>query len=656
MTRSDFLRRRIRFWLSLFILGLVLSGVTAIPLAWELDVLARWVGPGDSGLAHWIGRVQGGLHETYARYPFVAYGTDWLAFGHLMIAVAFVGPLRDPVRNRWVITFGLIACVLVVPWALVFGPLRGIPFFWRLIDCSFGVFGIVPLWLCRRDIDELERRGGDPMKPLLLALATGLLFAFSLPPYDQEWLGWFAFAPLLLAAQGRRPLEAVGLGLIAGAVCGAAQAGWHHDTTRLFWAYIPFLWLAFLLGFVALAAAKVPAAWNPTRRVLFLACAGIAGEWLTSFLPLPLNIALCQYGNLPLIQIASVTGIWGVSFLLWWANAALAEFVPRNSPLAPTTGGTGEEEPIPSYSPIIGDGGAVWKAAPLAIGAALALLSLGYGGLRLAHTPAATPRLRVAAIQDLTREEMGDLAPAAGETDRALLTGQAAARGAKFIVWSEESLGGEFAPDNAKDETRLLARRLGTALVVGYSDSTRPKPFNCAAYLASDGAVLSPVHHKIHLYLSERETNQPGHSATVVATPQGRVGLEICFDSCYTNTTRQEAGQGAQIIALPNYDPPSPRGVLHRLHGAMLPFRAVENAVPFVRADSNGLSQIVDAEGRFIGQSPLFRPDVLVGDVALGDGRGTFFTRFGDWLAYVCLVVVAASILICLCPQRKPNM
>jgi len=156
MTRANLLRRRIRWWLSLFLLGLVASGVTAIPLAWELNILARMIGPGDSGLAGWIGRVQGGLHDTYARYPFVAYGTDWLAFGHLMIAVAFVGPLRDPVRNRWVITFGMIACVCVVPWALVFGLLRGIPFFWRLIDCSFGVVGIVPLWLCRRDIDELE--------------------------------------------------------------------------------------------------------------------------------------------------------------------------------------------------------------------------------------------------------------------------------------------------------------------------------------------------------------------------------------------------------------------------------------------------------------------------------------------------------------------
>lgn len=157
MTRADLLRRRIRVWLVLFLVGLVLSGVTAIPLAWELGIAVRVVGTGDNSLAHWIGHVRDGLRDTDARYPFLAYGTDWLAFGHLMIALAFVGPLRDPVRNRWVISFGMIACVLVVPWALTFGPLRGIPFFWRLIDCSFGVVGIVPLWICRRDIDELER-------------------------------------------------------------------------------------------------------------------------------------------------------------------------------------------------------------------------------------------------------------------------------------------------------------------------------------------------------------------------------------------------------------------------------------------------------------------------------------------------------------------
>ncbi len=447
------------------------------------------------------------------------------------------------------------------------------------------------------------------MKPFLLALLTGLLFAFSLPPWNWEWLGWVAFAPLLLAAPGRRPLEAVGLGIIAGAACGAVQAGWSADTTRLFWAYIPFFWLTFLFGLVAVAAAWVPTQWTPTARVGFLAAVGITGEWLTSFLPLPLNIGLSQYKFLPLIQISSLTGIWGVSFLLWWVNAALAEGVRRR------------------------------KLLPLGIGAGLTVLAVGFGCWALAQTPPGSP-LTVAAVQDINREETGNLAPAGVEADRTAMTKDAAARGAKLIVWSEESLGGEFEPGSPKDETRTLARTLNTALVVGYSDDTKPKPYNCAAYLAPNGAVLSPVHHKIHLYLSERETNKAGHAATVVDTPQGRLGLEICFDSCYTGTTREEARLGARLIALPNYDPPTPGGVLHRLHGTMLPFRAVENHLPFVRADSNGLSQIIDARGRVAGQAPLFVPDVLVGTVNLGDGRGTFFTRFGDWLAYVCLLIV----------------
>src|SRR6185369_17425051 len=95
------------------------------------------------------------LHETDVKYPFMSYGTDWLAFGHFVIAIAFVGALRDPVRNVWLFTFGMIACVLVVPYAFVFGGLRGIPIPWRLIDCSFGVFGFVPLWICKRSAAEL---------------------------------------------------------------------------------------------------------------------------------------------------------------------------------------------------------------------------------------------------------------------------------------------------------------------------------------------------------------------------------------------------------------------------------------------------------------------------------------------------------------------
>src|SRR5437762_538602 len=163
MNRAHQLRRRIRALTGLFILGLVLSGATAIPLQWELDLSARILGVADSssgettsGVSEWILKVCDALRDTNAKYPFIAYGFDWLAFGHFAIAIAFVGALRDPVRNVWLFQFGMIACVLVVPYAFVFGGLRGIPIYWRLIDCSFGVLGFVPLRLCYRWTKELD--------------------------------------------------------------------------------------------------------------------------------------------------------------------------------------------------------------------------------------------------------------------------------------------------------------------------------------------------------------------------------------------------------------------------------------------------------------------------------------------------------------------
>ncbi len=144
-----------RFALTLFILDLVLSGITAFPLAWELRLVTEGLGINASlppethtGISFWLASVDQGLQKTYAVYPWMAYGTDWLAFAHLVIAVYFIGPLINPVKNEWVIYAGLIGCVLVMPLALISGPLRGIPFYWRVIDCSFGVLGAVPLLYC----------------------------------------------------------------------------------------------------------------------------------------------------------------------------------------------------------------------------------------------------------------------------------------------------------------------------------------------------------------------------------------------------------------------------------------------------------------------------------------------------------------------------
>lgn len=156
------LRARIRFWTWFLIVGLVVSGLTALPLRQELELLVRLFDP-RSALGIWLARVHAALADVDARWPFLALGTDWLAFGHLVIALGFVGLLRDPVRNAWLVTWGIWACVLVVPWAWGCGLLRGIPWGWRLVDASFGVGGLVPLLILRDAIRRLEAaRPGRP--------------------------------------------------------------------------------------------------------------------------------------------------------------------------------------------------------------------------------------------------------------------------------------------------------------------------------------------------------------------------------------------------------------------------------------------------------------------------------------------------------------
>src|SRR5260221_6818136 len=159
--------RRIRLVLGLFMAALVLSGLTAFPLQREVEILASVRGLDQAapsgvqvGLDSWILKVRDGLRDTYARHSWIAYGTDWLAFAHIVIAVFFIGPLINPVRNIWVIQAGLIAYVLVVPLALVCGPIRQIPLEWRLIDCSFGVVGAIPLVYCLRMTKRIERNDG----------------------------------------------------------------------------------------------------------------------------------------------------------------------------------------------------------------------------------------------------------------------------------------------------------------------------------------------------------------------------------------------------------------------------------------------------------------------------------------------------------------
>lgn len=148
--------RFIRRWLAFFIIALMVSGLTAVPLEWATRWLADTVRFWGEPWSGWAEHVALAVAHVGASYPMLFYGTDWLAFAHVVIAMAFIGPYRDPIQNRWVVEWGLWCCLLVLPLAFLWAPVRGIPFVWRCVDASFGVFGAVPLWLVLQRINRMS--------------------------------------------------------------------------------------------------------------------------------------------------------------------------------------------------------------------------------------------------------------------------------------------------------------------------------------------------------------------------------------------------------------------------------------------------------------------------------------------------------------------
>ena len=478
---------------------------------------------------------------------------------------------------------------------------------------------------------------------IIWALVSGGLFAWSLAPHNAEFLGWIAFVPLLWAAcapdrktnKPPRRLHAFALGMTSGVGCGVLQVGIHSYQAALTMGYVPYLWIGMVLGGVALLAGWVHSqigAKRPLIGALFVGMAGVLMEYATTFTPLPVGVALNQAQNVPLLQMCAFTGIWGVSFLLWFVNASaafalfvLADLFPRRA------------ISLPALRPLL----------PLLAVPVLACAAWGYGAWHLQSLPAPDVQsaIKVAAIQDFSGVDAHDFAPEANLSgdlpDSEALIKQAASQGAQLIVGTENAWGAAFAPDSEKAIPAQSARDAEAFLVVGYEQNADPLPFNCAALIGPNGKTVG-VHHKLRLFLGEKQAMQAGGDIKAWNTPLGKIGLLICFDTCYTGDVRRSVQAGAQIIAVPNYDPPTPGNSLHNLHAALLPFRAVENNVAIVRADPNGRSQIIDPEGRTIADSPMFRAVALVAPVALGNGKGTFFTRFGDWLAYLCVFGVPA--------------
>ncbi len=146
---------KIRLLILFFMFALIISGATAMPAEAGLRWLMQYKDVMPQKMGDWLQTCYLALADTNSKYPFLAYGYDWLAFAHFVIALSFIGPYRDPVKNAWIIDWQIICCIAVFPLALIAGPIRQIPVFHIIIDCSFGLLGIIPLLVCRHWIKKL---------------------------------------------------------------------------------------------------------------------------------------------------------------------------------------------------------------------------------------------------------------------------------------------------------------------------------------------------------------------------------------------------------------------------------------------------------------------------------------------------------------------
>lgn len=331
------------------------------------------------------------------------------------------------------------------------------------------------------------------------------------------------------------------------------------------------------------------------------------------------SAAYSQYASLPLMQVASVTGIWGLTFLVSWLAPVVNAIWEH---------GIGRRD--------------VRRATALFVAALLA--AMAFGGARVAFAGTPAEEVRVAALapdralNDRAYADPGKHAPRL--LDDLFTRSEAEARaGARIIAWSEAAA---LVPE--AEQTAVVERAakladtedvyLQISMIVLLADPDRGGDVNenHAVLLGPDGDVLWD-------YLKSKPTPGDGHSAgpgrvPVVDTPYGRLATVICQDDFFPSLVRQAGRKDVDILLLPSSD----WEAITDWHAQQAPFRAVENGVALVRPTRQGITLATDSLGRTVGQkSDYFTGDhhTLVTSVPT-QGRDTVYAVVGDVFAYAC--------------------
>jgi apolipoprotein N-acyltransferase len=480
-----------------------------------------------------------------------------------------------------------------------------------------------------------------------------------------------ALAPLLVAVY-RQPLRrGFALGLIAGVV---------YFTGTIYWithVMVQFGGLNLVVGLLVNAALIAYMALFPALFALIMARltvrAGARGLWLAPmvwvateygraylFTGFPwVLLGYSQAGVLPVAQLASLLGVFGVSALVAAVSTAMAYAAAIRPPVATVALET------PSTMAL-----AIKRFAPLAA-VLVIILSVALWGTRRIVRGELTrsgDAVRVGLIQgDVDQAEKWDDARASGIfANYVRMTRQAIADGAQFVLWPESSTPFYFEEDRAAaDQVRRVAREAHVPILLGSDQIEHGAPnryYNSAFLVAPDGSSAG-VYRKMHLVpfgeyvplkqvfffaapLVEAVSDfSPGESAVLLPVKGHLVSTAICYEIVYPALVRQFTRAGSELLSTITNDAWFGDTSAPYQHFAQAAMRAIENGRYLVRSANTGISGIVDPYGRIVARTEIYKPAVVVGEARFLRDR-TVYVRIGDVLADCAAVLTAGALLI----------
>jgi apolipoprotein N-acyltransferase len=501
-----------------------------------------------------------------------------------------------------------------------------------------------------------------------LAALSGALFAAAFPTFNLHFLAWFAFIPFFLVLKGKTVKEGFWLGGIMGTAFFIGTVYWVTNSVH-FYGHMPLvlaslvtlLLCVYLAIYTALfgAAAVHVRKHHPTLFIIAAPALWVSLELARTYVfsGFPWSLAgYSQYSVLPVIQIADITGVYGVSFLIILINTAIAEFLLDRK----------------NYR------------ALLAVAVAM-IAVLGYGWVKL-EKPEKPGGIIVSVVQgNIEQDKKWD--PTYQAQTIAVykkLTLAALKQRPDLVLWPETAVPFYFTGARESDlelsmDLIAFVKQNKTPLLFG-SPTFEVKPDrriigrNSAFLLTAEGAI-GATYHKIHLvpfgeyvplksmlFFVEKMVEaigdfQAGDAYTVMTVPYGdpsqnakaSISTLICYEMIFPDLVRQFVNHGATIITTVTNDAWFGKTAAPYQHFSMAVFRAVENRVPIARAANTGISGFVDDKGKILETSKIFTEAQLTRTIQPGTDK-TFYTRHGDWFSYACLVL---SILLVVFVPKK---